>query len=180
VHNSPFLHTCHMPSSSHSSQFYHPHNIGWGIQIIQLHSPVTPSLLGPNILLNTLFSNTYQRYRLWNYMWTTIKIFPSWHVSTCQYQTCPDSNIILLFRSKRNVDETEQKSAQYFHDSETPYHHDSALIHGDNLASCEFEFIWDANHEYDTPLEGNRRTHPVALPCCIPHSARLKQREKEL
>ena len=31
----PFLaHTHHMPSPSHSSQFYHPHNIGWAVQII--------------------------------------------------------------------------------------------------------------------------------------------------
>ena len=31
----PFLtHTRHMHSPSHSSRFYHPHNIGWGIQII--------------------------------------------------------------------------------------------------------------------------------------------------
>ena len=29
-------HTRHMPSPSHSSRFYHPHNIGWGVQIIQL------------------------------------------------------------------------------------------------------------------------------------------------
>ena len=36
VHTSPFLHTCHMPHPSHSSWFYHPHNIGWGVQIIEL------------------------------------------------------------------------------------------------------------------------------------------------
>ena len=36
VHTSPFLHTCHTPRPSHSSQFYHPHNIGWGVQIIKL------------------------------------------------------------------------------------------------------------------------------------------------
>ena len=36
VHTSPFLHTCHMPRPSHSSRFYHPHNIGWGVQIIKL------------------------------------------------------------------------------------------------------------------------------------------------
>ena len=30
-------HTRHMPSPSHSSLFYHPHNIGWAVQIIQLH-----------------------------------------------------------------------------------------------------------------------------------------------
>ena len=28
VHTSPFLHACHMPCPSHSSRFYHPHNIG--------------------------------------------------------------------------------------------------------------------------------------------------------
>jgi hypothetical protein len=41
-----------------------PHNIGWVIQITKLliikffPFPVTSSLLGPNILLNTLFSYT--------------------------------------------------------------------------------------------------------------------------
>ena len=52
--------TCPLPS--HYSRFYHPNNIGWGLQIIKLfvfiHSPVTSSLLGPNILLSNLFSNT--------------------------------------------------------------------------------------------------------------------------
>ena len=33
--NPPLLtHARHMPSPSHSSRFYHPHNIGWGVQII--------------------------------------------------------------------------------------------------------------------------------------------------
>ena len=36
VHTSPFLHTCQMPCSSHSSRFYHPHSIGWGVRIIKL------------------------------------------------------------------------------------------------------------------------------------------------
>ena len=63
VHASPLPHTRYMPRPSYS-RFYHPHNIGWGVQNISsslcsfLHSPVTSSLLGPNILLNTLFSNT--------------------------------------------------------------------------------------------------------------------------
>ena len=30
----PLPHTSHMPSPSHSSRFYHPHNIGWGVQTI--------------------------------------------------------------------------------------------------------------------------------------------------
>ena len=57
-------HTSHMPSPFHSSWFYHPHHIRWGVQTFSsslcnlLHSPVTSSLLGPNILLNTIFSNT--------------------------------------------------------------------------------------------------------------------------
>ena len=36
VHTSPFIHTCHMPCPSHSSRFYHPHSIGWGVQRIKL------------------------------------------------------------------------------------------------------------------------------------------------
>jgi len=57
-------HTRYMPRQSHSFWFYHSHNIGWAVQIIKLlimyffHSPVTLSLLGPNILLNTLFLYT--------------------------------------------------------------------------------------------------------------------------
>ena len=33
---SPLQHTRYMPRPSHSSPFYHPHNIGWGVQIIKL------------------------------------------------------------------------------------------------------------------------------------------------
>ena len=33
IHPSLLTHTRHMPSPSHSSRFYHPHNIGWGVQI---------------------------------------------------------------------------------------------------------------------------------------------------
>ena len=36
VHTSIFLYTCHIPRPSHSSLFYHPHNIGWGVQRIKL------------------------------------------------------------------------------------------------------------------------------------------------
>ena len=34
IHPPLLNHTRHMPSSSHSSRIYHPHNIGWGVQII--------------------------------------------------------------------------------------------------------------------------------------------------
>jgi len=35
LYTPPLLtHTRHVPSPSHSSQFYHPHNIGWGVQVI--------------------------------------------------------------------------------------------------------------------------------------------------
>jgi len=36
VHTFILPHTRHMPCPSHSSRFYHPHNIGQGVQIIQL------------------------------------------------------------------------------------------------------------------------------------------------
>ena len=34
VHTSPFPNTCHMPRPYHSSSFYHPHNIGSGVQLL--------------------------------------------------------------------------------------------------------------------------------------------------
>jgi hypothetical protein len=53
-----------MSRTSEYSRFYQPNNTGWGVQIIQLilwfpHSPVTSSLLGPNIPLSALLSNTF-------------------------------------------------------------------------------------------------------------------------
>jgi len=36
VHNSPLPHMRHMPRPSHFSRFYHPHNIGQGVQITKL------------------------------------------------------------------------------------------------------------------------------------------------
>ena len=36
AYTSPLPHTRYMPRPSHSSRFYHPNNIGWGVQIIQL------------------------------------------------------------------------------------------------------------------------------------------------
>ena len=67
VYASPLHHTRYISRPSHSSRFDHPDNIWWGVQIIKLlimqflHSPVTSSLLGPNILLSTLFSKTFSR-----------------------------------------------------------------------------------------------------------------------
>ena len=37
IHPPLLTHTRHIPSPSHSSRFYHPHNIGWGVQIITDH-----------------------------------------------------------------------------------------------------------------------------------------------
>ena len=34
IHAPLIAHTRHMPSPSHSSRFYHPHNNEWGVQII--------------------------------------------------------------------------------------------------------------------------------------------------
>ena len=63
VYTSPLPHTCSMSRPSLSSWFDHPNNIWWGVQIIKLLMwfsplPVTSSLLCPNILLSTVFSNT--------------------------------------------------------------------------------------------------------------------------
>ena len=64
VYASPLPHTCYMPCRSHSSRFYRPIIFGEQYRSLSsslpnfLHSPVTSSHLGPNIPLNTLFSNT--------------------------------------------------------------------------------------------------------------------------
>ena len=58
-------HTRHMPCPSHSSRFITRKILGEEYRSLSsslcslLHSPVTSSLLGPNILLNTMFSNTF-------------------------------------------------------------------------------------------------------------------------
>ena len=62
VYASTLPHTCYMPLWSRSSRFYHPNNNGEEHSSLSsslcsfLHSLVTSSPLGPNIL-NTLFSN---------------------------------------------------------------------------------------------------------------------------
>jgi len=43
VFTSPLSHTRYMPRPSHSSQFYRPKNIGWGVQIINLYPPNAPN-----------------------------------------------------------------------------------------------------------------------------------------
>ena len=63
LYASPLLHICYMPHPSHSSPLYRPNNIEKYTSFCSslcsfFHSLVTSSLLGPNILLNTLFSNT--------------------------------------------------------------------------------------------------------------------------
>ena len=64
VYASPLSHTCYTPRSSRSSYFITRTILGEQYRSLSsslcsfLHSPVTSSLLAPNILLNTIFSNT--------------------------------------------------------------------------------------------------------------------------
>ena len=62
IHAPLLTHTRHMPSPSHSSQFrtiLGEEYISFSSSLCSLlHSPVTSSLLVPNIPLNTIFSNT--------------------------------------------------------------------------------------------------------------------------
>ena len=56
IYASPLTHMCYMSCPFHSSRFWHPHNIGWAVQIIKLLImqlpllPLTSSLIDPNIL----------------------------------------------------------------------------------------------------------------------------------
>jgi hypothetical protein len=63
AYTSPSPHMCYVPCLSHSSQFHHLNNNGWGLQITKVlivvfSTPITSTLLGPNILHSTLLSNT--------------------------------------------------------------------------------------------------------------------------
>jgi hypothetical protein len=62
VNTSPLLHACHMSRPPHPPWFNNPNNIRWRIQAVKFitvqFSPRSVFLLGPNILLNTLFSKT--------------------------------------------------------------------------------------------------------------------------
>ena len=57
-------HTCYIPSQSHSSRFDNPNKSDEDYRSVStslcsfLPSPVSPSLVGPNIILSTLVSNT--------------------------------------------------------------------------------------------------------------------------
>jgi hypothetical protein len=57
-------HLCYKPHPSYYSRFYHPKILCEEYRSLSslysfIHSPVTSSLRGPNILLNTTFSNTH-------------------------------------------------------------------------------------------------------------------------
>jgi hypothetical protein len=52
VHASPLPHTCYMPRPSHSSRFYHPHNSGWGVQIVKLLIMTTYFPYGEENIIN--------------------------------------------------------------------------------------------------------------------------------
>ena len=64
IHPPVLTHMCHMPSPSHSSWFFTRTILGEEYRSLSsslcslLQSPITLSLLGLNILLNTMFSNT--------------------------------------------------------------------------------------------------------------------------
>ena len=45
VYTSALPHTCYMPCPFHPSRLNHPNSVGWVVQIIFLHYPLTESLL---------------------------------------------------------------------------------------------------------------------------------------
>jgi len=68
VHASPITHTRYMAGPSHSSWFYHPNNIGCGVQIINLLKPNdiymrrTAALTSRRYILNIYSTNTHTEY----------------------------------------------------------------------------------------------------------------------
>ena len=56
-------HTRHMPSPSHSSRFYHPHTIGWGVQVIHLFSCYPFVFCSDIFILRWSWSATYGTWK---------------------------------------------------------------------------------------------------------------------
>jgi len=75
VYASPLPYTCYMTRPTNSSRFYQPKSLGEQYRSLNyslcslLHSPITSSLLGPDVPLNTLFSNTISLTFLPQYDW---------------------------------------------------------------------------------------------------------------
>jgi hypothetical protein len=66
MHTSLLPHTRHMPCPSHSSRFYHPHNIGWGVQnikyIIEINFPFLTLWLIIRVIQNFRPNNDKTKY----------------------------------------------------------------------------------------------------------------------
>jgi len=93
-------HTRCMPHSSHSSRFYHPTILGEVYRSLNsslysfLNSLVISSLLGPNILFNTLFSNTLS-------LCSSLNVSDQvWH----PYKTRDNIIVIFIVKPKKNME----------------------------------------------------------------------------
>ena len=84
IHASPLPHTRCMPRSSNSSRLLDEEYRSLSSSLCSfIHSPVTASPLGPNILLSTLFSQlTFLPQRCRAYLWKTVALLQSPVVET--------------------------------------------------------------------------------------------------
>ena len=58
VYGSPLPHKRYMPRPSHSSRFYHPYDIGWGVDVIRLHIIYYSPIFSYPIPLRTKYSSS--------------------------------------------------------------------------------------------------------------------------
>jgi len=68
IHSLHLTHTRHMPSPSHSSRFYPPHNIGWGVQIIWLLVMQSPPFLSLLLFICMLIIFYYTKQSVLSYL----------------------------------------------------------------------------------------------------------------
>ena len=103
-----------MPSPSHSSRFYHPKNIGWPVQIIKLLImqfsllPCHLVPLRPNILLNTLLSNTLNLRLISLFCWlgrTKVAVHVQSFLHDCLVTICFYGEELLAPRPTLNLED---------------------------------------------------------------------------
>ena len=95
----------HMPSPSHSSRFYHPHNIGWGTQIIYL-LVMQPPPLPRYLVLPRSQQPQYQTKMATDYkerFFFAVNFFRSWPACGCGLHSCLQKTKSASFHIHYNI-----------------------------------------------------------------------------
>jgi len=106
VCTSPVHHTCHMPHPFHSSQFDHPSDIGWGVQIMKHLAMQSPPVPCYHVPFRPKFLETDFKLRFTSFDFLS-KWFTEWWNSGLEAPSDPncviDEMLTVLFQNSRKL-----------------------------------------------------------------------------